>query len=59
MMLAKTDEIDSELIGEHRFGNDIADDLRVRERRPVRPSGDVAKRVQSELKRRHVASRSS
>src|SRR3954451_23899208 len=52
MVLTETDEIDSELIGEHGFGDDITNDLRVMQRLAPSADGDVAEGVETKLKMR-------
>ena len=49
MVLADTEGIDAELVGQHAFFDHIADDLGVRARLAIRADGDVAKGVQSEF----------
>src|ERR1700753_3129318 len=48
-MLAEPEEIDADLIGEHAFLDEIADNLRRGERLAVRPVGDIAERVEAEF----------
>ena len=50
VVLADAEEVDAELVGEHRLVDDIADDLGVRQQAPVRRVGDVAESVQPEFK---------
>ena len=49
MVLADAEEVDAELVGQHRLLDDVADHLRLRQQRPVGVHGDVAERVQPEL----------
>ena len=51
VVFAEADEVEAELVGQHGFVDDVADHLRVRERLPCAVLGDVAKGIQSELKR--------
>ena len=46
MVLPDPDEIHAERIGEHRFVNQVANDLSVREWFPVRADSDVAERIE-------------
>jgi hypothetical protein len=49
MMLAHADEIDADLVGEHGFLDEIADDLRGMQRFAVRTIGDVPEGVEAEF----------
>lgn len=51
VMLAEADEVEAELVGEHRLVDDVADHLCVRKHRAGGVPGDVAKSVQSEFER--------
>jgi len=39
----------TELVGEHPFGNDVPQDLRVRQRRPACVDRDIAERIEAEF----------
>jgi hypothetical protein len=49
VVLADADEVDAQLVGEDGLLDDVADDLRVRERPPVGAARDVAEGVEAEL----------
>ena len=44
-MLAKADEVESELVCEHRLVDDVAEDLGVGKRLTVRVGGEIAEGV--------------
>jgi hypothetical protein len=48
-MLTDTDEIDAQLVGEHRLIDDVADDLGLRKGSTVGVKRDVAERIEPEL----------
>ena len=48
-MLADAEEVDAQLVGEHRLLDDVADHLRMRQQVAVGPRGDVAERIQPKL----------
>ncbi|MGY4489011.1 hypothetical protein ACVWWR_008202 [Bradyrhizobium sp. LM3.2] len=50
-MFAEADEVEAELVGQHRLVDDVADHLRVRKHRAGSVPGDVAKGIQSEFER--------
>lgn len=50
-MLAEPDEVEPELVGEHRLVDNVADHLRMREHAAGGILGDVAKGIQSEFER--------
>ncbi len=50
VVLADAEEVDADLVGEHRLVDDVADHLGVRQQAPVRRVGDVAESVQPEFK---------
>src|SRR5262245_6530798 len=49
MMLADPEGIDADLVRQHAFRDDVADDLRMGQESSVRADRDVAKSVQSEF----------
>ena len=49
VMLAKPDEVDADLVGEHRLLDHVADDLGVRQRLAVGSRRDVAESIESEF----------
>ncbi|MET4826931.1 hypothetical protein ABH972_004520 [Bradyrhizobium ottawaense] len=51
VVFAEADEVEAEFVGQHRFVDDVADHLRVRKHGACGIPGDVAKSIQSELKR--------
>lgn len=51
VVLADAEEIDAQLVGEHRFADHVPDDLRMRQGAAAGPGGDVAERVESEFER--------
>ena len=53
MVLADTECVDPDRIGQHRLFNDIAEHACLRSERPVRIASDVTERIQTELERRH------
>src|SRR5882724_6823732 len=50
VVLAKADEIDAEVVGQHRLVHDVADHLRVRQQLTVSAGGDVAEGINSKFK---------
>ena len=56
MVFADAEEVDADLVGEHAFGDDVADDLCVRQRLAVGADGDVAERVDAEFECGSVSS---
>ena len=50
-MLAHAKEVDAQRIGELGFGDDVADDLRLREQPAIGIDGDVAEGVEAEFER--------
>lgn len=50
-MLAEPDEVEAELVGQHRLVDDVADHLRMRKHAAYCVLGDVAKGIQSEFER--------
>ena len=48
-MLADAERVDADLVGQHALFDDVADDLGMRVRLPVRAGGDVAERIQTEF----------
>ena len=56
-MLADAEEIDADLVGQDRLVDDVADNLRGRERLAVGAGSNVAERVEAEFERmRHGGS---
>ena len=53
VVLADADEVDAELVGELGLGDDVAEDLGVRQRAAVGVEGDVAEGVEAEFDVRH------
>src|SRR3954447_19512187 len=51
MMLAETNEIEAEFVGQHGFVDDVADHLRMRKHCAASALGDIAKSIQSECER--------
>jgi hypothetical protein len=49
MMLAKPNGMHANFVGQRRLFDDIANNLRLRHQLAIRPGGDVAECVQSEL----------
>ena len=50
MVLAKTDDIDADLVGEDRLFDHVAQDLRLGKPLTELVDGDITKRVESKLK---------
>ena len=51
VVLADAEEVDAQLVGQHGLVDDVADDLRLRQRAPVGVAGDVAERIEAEFER--------
>jgi hypothetical protein len=51
VVLADANEIEPDALGEHGFLDDVANHLRLRQRRALRAACDIAKRVEAELER--------
>ncbi len=51
MVLADAEEVDAHLVGEHRFLDHVANDLRMAEQRAAAIAGDVAKGLEAEFQR--------
>ena len=51
VMFADTERVEAGLIGDHRLFDDVAQDLRLRQRLTVVREGHVTERVHAELKR--------
>jgi hypothetical protein len=49
MVLTNPEEVDAEFVGEHGLVDDIAKDLRERQRLPVGITGSVAKGVEAKF----------
>lgn len=49
VMLADTDEVDADLIGQHRLVDEIPNDFGGVQRRAIRSAGDVAESVETEF----------
>ncbi len=49
VMFSDAEEVETESIREHRFVDDVADDLGIAQSEAVRADGDIAERVESEL----------
>lgn len=50
-MLADTEEIDTKLVGQRRFIDDVTDHLCVRQHLAVRTACDIAKCIETEFER--------
>jgi hypothetical protein len=54
MVLAHTDEVQTQAVGQHTLVHHVADHLMCGHPRAVEPHGDVTEGVESEFQRRHV-----